>query len=1030
MSDPIASFSGIVSGINFRDLVDQIIQVESRPASLLQNQISEITRKTTAWGDFDSRVETLNSRAEDLSDGTAFNSFKTAVSGFSATEGSPITVSASTDADAGSFSVQVLQLAQREKLGGNVVDSRTEALGFSGEFVVNGSVISVASTDALNDLASKVNLANTGSSASGVSAAVVSHPNGGYRLVMTAAATGSEGIQLRDGADGVLVSLGLADGTTDIKTATSDGAKSDGLASSSATVASQLDLGSPPASSAVTIGGFSVTIDLANEGLDDIASAINTAAGLASSSVTAQVISEEVDGETVKRLDISGTTAFTDANGILETLGILEGGRTAIAQTVEGTAFTDGDGVTPATGSTLLVDLWNGTSEGVADGDTLKLKGTRGDGTTFTKTFAITGTTTYQDLVDALNSSSDGFDVGSRTATASIDATGKLVVTDDTSGDSRLALSIVANNEGGGTLDFGDMTTATLGRDIQIAEGRDAQVEIDGTFITRSKNVISDVVEGVTITLNDTSDSAVNVEVDRNVDATVAAIDKFVKAFNAVSEYVQSQFDGAGAEGDRLRRPLSGDSLVRQMRTTLREAMETRMTLGVTGELVRLADVGIEIDSKGLYEIDTEALKDALASDPKAVERLFSNHGIGSTSSLEYLGAGDDTTAGTYDVVITQAAAQGTQTGSGFGGTYVDDGTDDTITITDAGTNSVYNVNLSNGMTLADVVDALNTEFQTAEARTLEAADGVYSDAIGTAATDSTLLQDLYDVGGTNMGIADDDVFTISGSRDDGTSYLQTFTVTDITTQTLGDLRAVIAEQIGGDVVVDFQNGKLTATAREEGRSLFSLAVTSNNTGGGTMSFGSIDPTVIGRNVARLTASDDGGELKIAHTDYGAAEGFDVAYTAGGTDGSASLGLAAGSYRGVDVTGTIGGLAATGAGRILTGGDDTAVAGMLIRYGGTSTGAIGSMTFSRGIASVVQLAADAISDNTTGSIKSIIDGMDTRTTGLNNRIDEIQARLDRRRENLIRQFSSLEAALARAQSQSSWIQAQLGALPQ
>ena len=193
---------------------------------------------------------------------------------------------------------------------------------------------------------------------------------------------------------------------------------------------------------------------------------------------------------------------------------------------------------------------------------------------------------------------------------------------------------------------------------------------------------------------------------------------------------------------------------------------------------------------------------------------------------------------------------------------------------------------------------------------------------------------------------------------------------------------------------------------------------------------GSIDPTVIGRNVARLTASDDGGELKIAHTDYGAAEGFDVAYTAGGTDGSASLGLAAGSYRGVDVTGTIGGLAATGAGRILTGGDDTAVAGMLIRYGGTSTGSIGSMTFSRGIASVVQLAADAISDNTTGSIKSIIDGMDTRTTGLNNRIDEIQARLDRRRENLIRQFSSLEAALARAQSQSSWIQAQLGALPQ
>ena len=1022
MSDPIASFSGIVSGINFRDLVDQIVAVEARPATLLQQQISEIERRQTAWGDFDSRVQTLVDRAEELAAGTAFNTFLTGITGFSSTAGKPVSVTASSTAEPGSISMKVLQLAQREKLGSDIFDSKTDPLGLSGDFVVNGSVVTLSAADGLADVATKINQANTGSNASGVGASVVSHPSGGYRLVMTASRTGSAGIELRDAGGGVLSGLGFSSGSVSIANATSDGAMSDGFATSSTALSSLLGLATAPASGSVTIGGFGVTIDLSTDSLDDIASAINTAATGAGSAVTAEVITETVDGVSVKRLDISGTTSFSDTNGILESIGVLEASRDAVAHSIQGAAFTDGDASTPAAAGTLLTDLWNGgATEGVADGDTLTLTGTRGDGTTFSKTFAITTTTTYQDLVDALNDGTDGFGAGSRTATASIDGSGRLVVTDDAGGDSRLSLSIVANNQGGGSLDFGDFDTTAVGRNVQIAEGLDAQVEIDGTFVTRSKNVVSDVVAGVTINLEKVTEDTVTIDVSRDVDAAVSAVDRFVKAFNAVSEYVNSQFDGVGAEGDRLKRPLSGDSVLRQMRTDLRELLESRMSLGVTGSVTRLADLGIEIDRSGTYELDSEVLRSALVNDPEAVEHVFSVYGTGSSSAIEFVGSGDATQAGIYDVAITQAAAQATVTSSGFGGTYVDDGTADTLTITDAGTGSAYAVDLSNGMTLTEIVDALNLELGTARAHELQVANGMYSDGIGTVATDSTTLDSLFDAGGTNLGIADGDVFTISGTRHDGSAYLQTFTVTDVETQTLGDLRAVVTDQLGADVDVELVDGVLKVTAREEERSSLTLSVTSDNAGGGTFDLGTTTTLVEGRSASSILASESGGELALTHDAYGSAEGFDLAFTAGGTDGSATLGLAAGSYRGVDVAGTIGGLAATGAGRVLTGADGSAIEGLIVRYSGATTGAVGSTTFSRGIGSMVQLLADSFANDVDGSIKSIIDGMDDRVDSLNDRIDDIQARLDRRRELLIKRFASMEEALARAQSQSSWI---------
>jgi hypothetical protein len=72
----------------------------------------------------------------------------------------------------------------------------------------------------------------------------------------------------------------------------------------------------------------------------------------------------------------------------------------------------------------------------------------------------------------------------SGTVTATIDAAGKIQVTDNTTGDSRLEIDLVTNNPAGGSLDFGTVSTSTEGRNMQLAAGEDAEIELDSVVLT------------------------------------------------------------------------------------------------------------------------------------------------------------------------------------------------------------------------------------------------------------------------------------------------------------------------------------------------------------------------------------------------------------------------------------------------------------------------------------------------------------------------------------------------------------------
>ena len=111
---------------------------------------------------------------------------------------------------------------------------------------------------------------------------------------------------------------------------------------------------------------------------------------------------------------------------------------------------------TPVNGGSLFSDL----GLGVAVGDSITISGTNRTGATVSSTFSVLdpATDTISDLLSAIQVAYD------QQVIASIDASGRIVVTDINSGDSQLTMSLSANNESGGTLDFGADALVTEGR--------------------------------------------------------------------------------------------------------------------------------------------------------------------------------------------------------------------------------------------------------------------------------------------------------------------------------------------------------------------------------------------------------------------------------------------------------------------------------------------------------------------------------------------------------------------------------------
>lgn len=602
------NIGGLVSGVKWTDLVDQLVAAEkARIVTPLQTQITAADKRKTAWNELAALVTKLQEAGNALKLGTAFTNFTAAVSPSSQTNRTLVSASASAAARPGSYKVEVVDLARAEKLSGAVVSDATAALALTGTFTVAGQTVTLDPADSLEVVRDKLNALNTGATATKVSASVLTSAAGQKRLVLSADAVGSTGTGLTDGPEGVLRDLGFID------------SRSRAVSSSSLAVAAALGISVPPPSS-IRVGGRTISVDLSVDSIASIVAKIRAAGG------QAEVQTETVGGVPSYRLSAGGNvTASGDPNSAatIAALGFAAGGRATVQQVLaSGHAFQNASN-SVASGSTLLTDLRaGGVSLGVNVGDTLTFSGVRGDGTSVTTSFVVGGADTLQTLLSKLNDPTGGFGGGTRPASATLDADGKLRLNDSTGGDSRLRLAMTVSPALGGAAAsrLGTFGTETLGRSRALAVGSDAQVKVDGVLLTRTSNTISDALDGVTINLLQAEPGTeIDLTVTRDLEASVKSVKDFAKAYNDIVTFqAGQQLSG---------QPLQSNSTLRRLVSSFTQALRTEVLAGGAYSKATLA--GVTLTRSGSIEVSDTSLRSAMGTNLSGIQALFGSAGIG-----------------------------------------------------------------------------------------------------------------------------------------------------------------------------------------------------------------------------------------------------------------------------------------------------------------------------------------------------------------------------------------------------------------
>jgi len=183
------------------------------------------------------------------------------------------------------------------------------------------------------------------------------------------------------------------------------------------------------------------------------------------------------------------------------------------------------------------------------------------------------------------------------------------------------------------------------------------------------------------------------------------------------------------------------------------------------------------------------------------------------------------------------------------------------------------------------------------------------------------------------------------------------------------------------------------------------------------------DNTTFKNNGISVDVTESAGVLTLTSKAYGSSSVVEVVGGNGQTD---LVGASATSTDGVDVAGTIGGLAATGAGQLLTG--SGSASGLVLSITGDALGDRGSVDFKRGYAEQLSsyvsslLASDGFFRTTTASIEDRLEGIADDRNRLADRLTSVEARLRA-------QFGALDVLISQLQNTSSFLTQQLASLP-
>lgn len=182
---------------------------------------------------------------------------------------------------------------------------------------------------------------------------------------------------------------------------------------------------------------------------------------------------------------------------------------------------------------------------------------------------------------------------------------------------------------------------------------QDAIIEVDGIAITKSRNTITDVIAGTTLSLKAAGSGTVTLQ--SSIVGIKDKVSKFVDGYNDLMTFLNRQlFLDADTT---LTGVLFGNFTVQNLQQTIRGLVSSPV-IGVSGQFQFLSQIGVKTSSDGLLELDSEALSDAISEDTLSVARLFSTQQSTTSSSVTIIGFTELTNPGVFDVRVSGGVPQ------------------------------------------------------------------------------------------------------------------------------------------------------------------------------------------------------------------------------------------------------------------------------------------------------------------------------------------------------------------------------------
>src|SRR4051812_17221961 len=106
----ISASTGLVSGINYGDIINQLMSLEQRPVNTLQIRIDAVNKQRLAFTDLSTRLTSLKLNGTSLKKTANFQNASTTTS-----DESVLTATATSGAAVGSYQFQVAQLVTSQQ---------------------------------------------------------------------------------------------------------------------------------------------------------------------------------------------------------------------------------------------------------------------------------------------------------------------------------------------------------------------------------------------------------------------------------------------------------------------------------------------------------------------------------------------------------------------------------------------------------------------------------------------------------------------------------------------------------------------------------------------------------------------------------------------------------------------------------------------------------------------------------------------------------------------------------------------------